>query len=77
MLAQVLGVPAEPASDPAALSARVADPGRVVHALAALARADIALTSFSLGQPSLDEVFLALTGRPTQQETDTTEEGVA
>ncbi|HET6704886.1 MAG TPA: daunorubicin/doxorubicin resistance ABC transporter ATP-binding protein DrrA, partial [Amycolatopsis sp.] len=33
------------------------------RALAALAGADIAVDAFSLGQPSLDEVFLALTGR--------------
>ena len=36
-----------------------------------LARADIAVADFALGQPSLDEVFLALTGRPAE---DTIEE---
>jgi ABC-2 type transport system ATP-binding protein len=55
-------VHAEP--DPAALSASIADPGRASEALGELSRADIALADFSLGQPSLDEVFLALTGHP-------------
>ncbi|MER5257623.1 MULTISPECIES: ATP-binding cassette domain-containing protein [unclassified Streptomyces] len=34
------------------------------RALAELARAGITVDNFSLGQPSLDEVFLALTGTP-------------
>jgi ABC-2 type transport system ATP-binding protein len=65
VLSETLGVAVQRASDPAALSSRVADPDRVVHALAALSRAGVAVTDFTLGQPSLDEVFLALTGHPT------------
>jgi ABC-2 type transport system ATP-binding protein len=68
LLAQALGVPVHPASDSAALSARVTDPDRVAHALAELARAGVAATDFSLGQPSLDEVFLALTGHETDHD---------
>jgi ABC-2 type transport system ATP-binding protein len=49
--------------DPAALSARVANPERAARALAELARSGVAVADFALGQPSLDEVFLALTGR--------------
>jgi ABC-2 type transport system ATP-binding protein len=37
------------------------------RALNELARAGITVDNFSLGQPSLDEVFLALTGHDTQQ----------
>src|SRR3712207_739721 len=48
--------------DPAALSVPVADPERASEALAELSRTGIALGGFSVGQPSLDEVFLALTG---------------
>jgi ABC-2 type transport system ATP-binding protein len=52
-------------TDPSTLSARISDADRVAHALAELTRTDIAVTEFALGQPSLDEVFLALTGRPS------------
>jgi ABC-2 type transport system ATP-binding protein len=62
VLAAALRVPVELESDPAALSARVSDPERVAIALADLSRAGVAFTDFALGQPSLDEVFLALTG---------------
>ena len=60
----------------AALSARVSDPERVAHALAELSRSGIPLIDFALGQPSLDEVFLALTGHPAENE-DATEEDAA
>jgi ABC-2 type transport system ATP-binding protein len=68
VLSQALGVPMHLESDPAALSARVSDPERVAHALAELSRSGVALTDFSLGQPSLDEVFLTLTGRPAEED---------
>ena len=48
--------------DPAALSAACSEPNRGAEAIAALARAGVGIADFSLGQPSLDEVFLALTG---------------
>ncbi|MFD4295489.1 ATP-binding cassette domain-containing protein [Rhodococcus sp. NPDC058505] len=65
VLAGVLGVDITAEADAAALSARTDDPDRVAAALPALNEAGIAVTTFALGQPSLDEVFLALTGRPT------------
>jgi ABC-2 type transport system ATP-binding protein len=74
LLGRALGVPVHPASDPAALSARVTDPRRVVGALMELAGAGIAVADFALGQPSLDEVFLALTGQPTRPDTPTRED---
>ena len=78
ILSRTLGVPAECGSDPAALSARVSDPERVARALSELSRSGIAVTNFALGQPSLDEVFLALTGHPAEhEETDYKEEEVA
>jgi ABC-2 type transport system ATP-binding protein len=64
VLSQALEVAVQPASDPATLSARVSDPQQVALALTELSRAGVAVTTFALGQPSLDEVFLALTGRP-------------
>ena len=63
VLSQTLGVPVHPEPDPAVLSARVADPQPVADALAALSRSGMAVSDFALGQPSLDEVFLHLTGR--------------
>jgi ABC-2 type transport system ATP-binding protein len=69
VLARTLGVPVHLESDPAALSARPAGPDGVAHALAELSRAGVAVTDFALGQPSLDEVFLALTGRPADDDT--------
>ena len=76
VLSQALSVAVRLDSDPAALSARVSDPERVAQALAELSRSGIAVTDFALGQPSLDEVFLALTGHPTEDD-DATEEDAA
>jgi ABC-2 type transport system ATP-binding protein len=56
--------------DPAALSAPCANADRGAEAVADLARADIRIADFALGQPSLDEVFLALTGHPAQEPDD-------
>ena len=67
VLAGVLEVPVEPSADPAALSARISDPERVARSLAELSRSGIDVTEFALGQPSLDEVFLALTGHPSEE----------
>ena len=73
VLSQALGVPVHLESDPAALSARVSDPEPVARALARLSRSGVAVTHFTLGQPSLDEVFLTLTGRTAEDSTkDTT-----
>jgi ABC-2 type transport system ATP-binding protein len=54
--------------DPAALSAPCADADRGAQAVAELSRSGIGIANFSLGQPSLDEVFLALTGHPAEEE---------
>ncbi|MBX6357431.1 MAG: ATP-binding cassette domain-containing protein [Micromonosporaceae bacterium] len=63
VLAEVLDTRIQLDSDEAALSARVDDVERGAYALAALSRAGIEVAAFGLGQPSLDEVFLALTGQ--------------
>ena len=76
VLSRALGVPVHLESDAAALSARVSDPERVAHALAELSRSGISLIDFALGQPSLEEVFLALTGHPAENE-DAAEEDAA
>ncbi|MGH9179621.1 MAG: ATP-binding cassette domain-containing protein [Acidimicrobiales bacterium] len=53
-----------PEPDPAALTVACDDAGRAAAAVAEMASAGIGVAGFSLGQPSLDEVFLALTGHP-------------
>jgi ABC-2 type transport system ATP-binding protein len=53
-------------NDPRALSVQLADPALAAAGLADLAAAGVALSEFSLGQPSLDEVFFALTGHPAE-----------
>jgi ABC-2 type transport system ATP-binding protein len=76
LLARVLDAPVEPEAEPVALTARLTGGGagaggrggaeQASRALAELAAAGITVDDFSLGQPSLDEVFLTLTGRPAE-----------
>jgi ABC-2 type transport system ATP-binding protein len=68
LLGRALGVPVRLEADAASLSATVSDADQVAGALAELTRSEIAVTDFALGQPSLDEVFLALTGRATTRD---------
>ena len=56
--------------DPAALTSHSPDSDRAGEAIAELARSEVGIASFSLGQPSLDEVFLALTGHTAEDHTD-------
>jgi ABC-2 type transport system ATP-binding protein len=72
ILATALETTIDPEADPVALTARVTGSERgaaeqASRALAVLAEAGIVVDDFSLGQPSLDEVFLALTDRPAEQ----------
>jgi ABC-2 type transport system ATP-binding protein len=74
ILERALGVTVHPEPDPAALTARLnagAGEGDAGDAAASgmfqLSREGIAVAAFALGQPSLDEVFLALTGHNTQE----------
>jgi ABC-2 type transport system ATP-binding protein len=80
VLVRALAAPVQLDGDPLALTVRVTGHGSergaaedAARALAELARSGITVDDFSLGQPSLDEVFLALTDRPadpiTQQAT--------
>ncbi|GAA1988992.1 daunorubicin resistance protein DrrA family ABC transporter ATP-binding protein [Isoptericola halotolerans] len=74
---RVLGTEPTLPTDPYALNARVPDDGAhlVAQVLPALGEAGIAVPEFSLGQPSLDEVFLTLTGEPLPA--DETNDGAA
>jgi len=70
VLSRVLEAETQLQADVAALSVPVSDTGRASEAVAELAGAGVALAGFSLAQPSLDEVFLALTGHPAEEEDD-------
>jgi ABC-2 type transport system ATP-binding protein len=74
VLEQTLSGTAVREGDASALSMRVGDPEAVPAALAQLRDHGIATTEFSLGQPSLDEVFLALTGEHVHDDDQATEE---
>jgi daunorubicin/doxorubicin transport system ATP-binding protein len=67
LLVAALGAPVRADGDPRVLTASVAAPDRAAEALASLARSGVVVSEFALGQPSLDEVFLALTGHPQQE----------
>jgi ABC-2 type transport system ATP-binding protein len=62
ILARVLSADVHLEPDPAALSAPCADADQAAEAVGELSRSGIGVANFSLGQPTLDEVFLALTG---------------
>lgn len=66
ILTRALDIEVQLESDPAAFTARVDDSERSVHALGELMRNGVLTTEFALGQPTLDEVFLALTGQPAE-----------
>ncbi len=55
-------------ADPSSLTAQCADADRGAAAVAELTEAGIRIGDFSLGQPSLDEVFLALTGHAAEDQ---------
>ncbi|CAN5683419.1 daunorubicin resistance protein DrrA family ABC transporter ATP-binding protein [soil metagenome] len=77
VLAETLGTTVALESDPAGLSAADVDAERAAAALNALVGSGIPVAELSLGQPSLDEVFLALTGHAAESGSDDTEEDAA
>jgi ABC-2 type transport system ATP-binding protein len=70
IVASTVGAAVQLQADPAGLSVPVADAARAADAVAELGRAGIGVADFSLGQPSLDEVFMALTGHPAEDAAD-------
>ncbi|TWH34779.1 ABC-2 type transport system ATP-binding protein [Isoptericola variabilis J7] len=76
---RLLGTEPTLPTDPYALSARVPDDGAyaVAQLLPALQDAGIAVPEFTLGQPSLDEVFLTITGKPLPDEDGAPEDGAS
>jgi ABC-2 type transport system ATP-binding protein len=68
LLATATSADAHLPGDLAVVSVPVTGPSLATSALVALDAADVDVLSFSLAQPTLDEVFLSLTGHPATQE---------
>ena len=68
LVTKVLGDGLLPVSDPSTVTVRLAHPAQASAVLAVLNEASVDLAEFSVGNPSLDEVFFALTGRPAEAE---------
>ena len=79
LLRQALGSEVHDGADAFSLTAGVPDDARLGEALSALARAGIGVSELSLGRPTLDEVFFALTGEhaPAPAEDDVMKEVTA
>lgn len=63
ILAARLGASVQTSTEGASLSVVAGTDAAAIDAVAALQATGIALTDFAMGQPSLDEVFFALTGK--------------
>ncbi|ADU28974.1 ATP-binding cassette domain-containing protein [Evansella cellulosilytica] len=70
LIAEKLNVPIHLPSEKHLISAQVSNTTYVADALSHLLRNGIEITEFSLGQPSLDEVFLSLTSGSSQGKRD-------
>jgi ABC-2 type transport system ATP-binding protein len=66
LVERVLGDGLLPATEPTELAARLETPAQAADVLAALTRGNVEVAEFSVGNPSLDEVFLALTGHTSE-----------
>jgi ABC-2 type transport system ATP-binding protein len=73
----LLGDRVLPDVDATAVSIKVPDAQTAADVLGALSRARIQLKDFSLGAPSLDDVFFALTGRPAEPKSAPDEEAAS
>ncbi|GBF74857.1 daunorubicin resistance protein DrrA family ABC transporter ATP-binding protein [Paenibacillus sp. 598K] len=68
ILEETTGQPVETDERAQRLIAQIADHGEAAAALSRLVLEGLPISDFSMGQPSLDEVFLTLTGKPAQEE---------
>ncbi len=67
LVSRVLGDGLLPMSEPTEVAARLGNPAQAAAVLTALTDGRVEVTQFSVGNPSLDEVFLALTGKPAEE----------
>ncbi|MFY3743235.1 ATP-binding cassette domain-containing protein [Anaeromyxobacter sp. Red801] len=66
VITRVLGDGVMPGSEPAEVAARLEGAAQAGAVLTALSEGGIEVAEVTVGNPSLDEVFLALTGRPVE-----------
>jgi ABC-2 type transport system ATP-binding protein len=64
LITRIVGEGVLPETDPGVLAVRLERTAQATEVLAALSANEVDVAEFSVGTPSLDEVFLALTGRP-------------
>src|SRR5690606_16323118 len=74
ILEEKLDVAVHLGADSTSLTAQADNSARVAEALAEFSRHHIEVSDFSLGRPSLDEVFLTLTGKSAEQQQASEEE---
>ena len=67
-IARVTGDGIIAGEDAQVIGARLASAAQAAAVLTALTSANVEVAEFSVGTPSLDEVFLALTGKPSERQ---------
>ncbi len=67
LISRVLGDGVVPVTDSMAVAARLANPAQAAAVLTALTQDSVEVAEFSVGNPTLDEVFFALTGHPAEE----------
>jgi ABC-2 type transport system ATP-binding protein len=67
VVTKTLGNGVLPDTEPSSISVKVADVAEAHRVLAALSKGKVGVREFSLGSPSLDDVFFALTGRAAEE----------
>ena len=67
LTSRVLGDGILPSTEPLEVTARLKSTAQAADVLRALTDRGVEIAQFSVGNPSLDEVFLALTGRPAEE----------
>lgn len=72
VITRVTGHDVMPGSDVQVMGARLTNAAQAAEVLAALTDTQVELAEFSVGTPTLDEVFLALTGKPGDAQTTET-----
>jgi len=67
LTSRVLGDGILPSTEPLEVTARLKSAAQAADVLKALTDRGVEIAQFTVGNPSLDEVFLALTGRPAEE----------